>query len=175
MLTIGSGFLAYRQASGPAFDMFAYALSRIYPTLTPVLCLVAGAMPSPAAADINFAGRTGSGPIKAAHSGLCLTVPGASTANGAQIEQQTCNGSAAQTWQAKPLGNGTAFVNQATGQCLDSMLSYTQGTALTQWTCISAAQQTWTVTAQGAGYGLKTAYSGQCADVYGASWRAAQS
>ena len=145
--------------------------SRVRAVRIPVrwLAAVAAVTVSPAAADIDFASRTGSGPIKAAHSGLCLTVPGASTTNGVQIEQQPCNGSAAQTWQAKPSGNGTAFVNQATGQCLDSMASYTQGNAVIQSTCNGAAQQTWAASAQGGGYGLKTAYSGQCADIFGVS------
>ncbi|SFU48823.1 Ricin-type beta-trefoil lectin domain-containing protein [Methylobacterium sp. 174MFSha1.1] len=133
-----------------------------------VLIAAATGAAGPAFADVDFAARTGSGPIKAAHSGLCLTVPGGTTTNGAQIEQQTCTGSAAQTWQAKPFGNGLILVNQATGQCLDSMLSYNQGNPVIQWTCNASAQQTWAASPQGGGYGLKTAYSGQCADVFGA-------
>jgi hypothetical protein len=33
------------------------------------------------------------------NSGLCLNVPGASTANGVQLNQQTCNGTGAQAWR----------------------------------------------------------------------------
>jgi hypothetical protein len=35
----------------------------------------------------------------ARHSGKCLTVPGASTADGVQLVQSTCDGSAAQSFK----------------------------------------------------------------------------
>ncbi|MGP9022533.1 RICIN domain-containing protein [Streptomyces sp. BR1] len=37
------------------------------------------------------------------HSGKCLDVPGASTADGARIQQYTCNGSAAQSFDVSPV------------------------------------------------------------------------
>ncbi|WP_188277646.1 RICIN domain-containing protein [Streptomyces sp. CBMA152] len=37
------------------------------------------------------------------HSGKCLDVPGASTADGARIQQYTCNGSAAQSFDVNPV------------------------------------------------------------------------
>ena len=33
------------------------------------------------------------------NSGLCLDVPGASTSNGVQLQQYTCNGTGAQAWK----------------------------------------------------------------------------
>ena len=57
----------------------------------------------------NYAGATnqqwmpvplGNGLYKfvARNSGLCLDVPGASTSNGVQLQQYTCNGTGAQAW-----------------------------------------------------------------------------
>lgn len=118
-------------------------------------------------ADVDFAGGNGSGPIKASHSNLCLGLSSGSTAAGAQIIQETCNGSAAQFWQAKPFGSGFTVVNLATGQCLDSQISNTAGGAVIQWPCNGSGQQTWSVKARGGGIGLVSAYSGQCLDVFG--------
>ncbi|WP_342151473.1 RICIN domain-containing protein [Methylorubrum sp. SB2] len=135
-----------------------------------LLCSIAASTAaSQAHADIDFANRTGSGPIKAAHSGLCLTVPGGATANGTQLDQETCTGSAAQTWQVQALGNGFTLVNQASGQCIDSQMTNTQGGTIIQWGCNGSRQQTWSGRRQGAGFGLVTAYSGQCLDVFGGS------
>lgn len=137
-----------------------------------VSCLwlvAASALATPARADVDFVNRSGAGPIKASHSGLCLTVPGGSTATGTQLDQEPCDGSAVQTWQVKPFGNGFTLVNQANGQCIDSQISNTQGGAVIQWTCNGSAQQTWSAKAQGAGFGLATAYSGQCLDIFNAN------
>ncbi|MGC5781111.1 RICIN domain-containing protein [Methylobacterium sp. NFXW15] len=138
---------------------------RSLPTL--VALVVGWIVATPALADVDFTNRTGSGPLKASHSGLCLTVPNGSTANGTQLDQEPCNGSAAQTWQVKAFNNGFTLVNQASGQCIDSQISNTAGGAVIQWTCNSSAQQTWSAKAQGSGYGLVTAYSGQCLDIFG--------
>lgn len=131
------------------------------------LLSVASTMATPALADVDFTRRTGSGPIKASHSNLCLAVPGGSTASGTQIIQEPCNGTAAQFWQVRPSGSGFTIVNQATGQCLDSQISKTAGGAVIQWACNGTAQQTWSAKAIGNGIGLVTAYSGQCLDVFG--------
>ncbi len=128
-----------------------------------------GAAPVPASADIDFAARTGSGPIKVAHSGMCLTVPGANPAETVQIVQQACTGAAEQTWRIQPAGNGFSLVNQATGLCMDSQTSRTNGSAVWQIRCRNLTQQTWSAQAQGAGVRLNAAYSGKCLDVYGGS------
>jgi hypothetical protein len=41
------------------------------------------------------------------YSGLCLDVPGASTADGVQLQQYACNATAAQSWTLNPVGGGT--------------------------------------------------------------------
>jgi hypothetical protein len=40
------------------------------------------------------------------YSGLCLDVPSASTADGTQLQQYTCNGTSAQSWTLNPVGGG---------------------------------------------------------------------
>ncbi len=98
----------------------------------PALLLV-GATTVPAWADIDFTARTGSGPIKAAHSGMCLTVPGANPAETVPVVQQPCTGSAEQTWRIQPAGSGFSLVNGATGLCMDSQA--TRNNASTVWQC----------------------------------------
>jgi hypothetical protein len=41
------------------------------------------------------------------YSGLCLDVPSASTADGVQLQQYTCNGTGAQSFTLNPVGGGT--------------------------------------------------------------------
>ncbi|KMO39863.1 RICIN domain-containing protein [Methylobacterium aquaticum] len=123
---------------------------------------------APARADLNFLSLSGTGPVIASHSGLCVGLPGGTTAPATQLEQQACTGSPAQTWQIKPFGNGFTLVNQATGQCMDSQLSKNRGTGILQYTCNGSAQQTWSAAAQNGGYRLITAYSGLCLDVFNA-------
>jgi hypothetical protein len=41
------------------------------------------------------------------YSGLCLDVPSASTADGVQLQQYTCNGTGAQSWTLNPVGGTT--------------------------------------------------------------------
>lgn len=142
--------------------------SHARPAWVPALWFVAAsAVPSAALADVDFVARKGWGPIKAAHSNLCLNVPGGNTAIGTQLNQEPCNGSTAQNWQVKPIGEGFSLINQATGQCLDSQPSQQWAGAVVQRTCNGAAEQTWSAQSQGAGYRLVTAYSGHCLDVYG--------
>ncbi|WP_281287273.1 RICIN domain-containing protein [Methylobacterium terricola] len=124
---------------------------------------------SPAQAQINLASGSGSGPLIVSHSGMCVAVPGATTTPAVQLVQQPCTGSPAQTWQAKPFGNGFTLVNQATGQCMDSQISNNWGSGVIQFTCNSSAQQTWSAQSQNGGYRLITAYSSLCLDVYNAN------
>ena len=136
--------------------------------------LLLGAVPGSARADIDFLARTGSGPIKAAHSGMCLTVPGANPAETVAIVQQPCNGAAEQTWRIQPASSGFTLVNQATGLCMDSQTERARGSTVWQIRCRAVTQQIWSARAQGAGLRLTAAYSGKCLDVYGASLAAGE-
>ena len=74
--------------------------------------------------------------------GKCLDITGGSTANGALIEEWTCNGGSNQQWLAV---NGE-LVNPASGKCLDDPgFNTTQGTQLDLWTCNGGSNQQWSV------------------------------
>ncbi len=74
--------------------------------------------------------------------GKCLDITGGSTANGALIEEWTCNGGANQQWLAV---NGE-LVNPASGKCLDDpAFNTTQGTQLDLWACNGGGNQQWSV------------------------------
>jgi hypothetical protein len=58
--------------------------------------------------------------IVATHSGKCLDVAGASTANNANVQQFGCNGGDNQKWAISEVAGGyTVLVNKLSGKCLD--------------------------------------------------------
>ena len=57
--------------------------------------------------------------FRAVHSGKCLAVAGASTANLAAIEQRSCSGSASQQFRVEAMGDFVRVVNVGSGKCLD--------------------------------------------------------
>ncbi|WP_286158122.1 RICIN domain-containing protein [Streptomyces sp. CB03911] len=89
---------------------------------------------------------TGYVQIMARHSGLCLDMSGASTADGALAVQNTCNGQTSQQWQVQKV-TGTNYVRliaRHSGKCLDvTNQSTANGTALEQWTCGTGTNQQW--------------------------------
>lgn len=107
------------------------------------------------------------------NSGLALDVTGASTSDGALIEQWTPNGGANQSWQfgkAATTGYST-LVSVGSGKCLDVPNNSTaSGVQLDQWTCNGGTNQEWKqVWIDSTHYELQSLKSGLCADVYGAS------
>ncbi|MFG3704036.1 ThuA domain-containing protein [Micromonospora sp. NPDC047670] len=104
-------------------------------------------------------GGTGTGPIKGL-GGKCLDVRNAATADGTQIQINTCNGSAAQTWTVTP--NSTV---RALGKCLDvSGGGSADGTKIQLWTCNGTGAQNWSAQPDGT---VKNPQSGKCLDVSG--------
>lgn len=69
----------------------------------------------------------------------CVDVNNNSSADGANVQQWTCNGSAAQKWVATDLGNGYfALEHQGTGRCLNRDTSTNNGGGggnVHQWDC----------------------------------------
>ncbi len=57
-----------------------------------------------------------------AQSGLCLAVPAGNKNDRAPVTQQTCTGAAEQMWRPTGGNGGTAYVNAASGKCLDLSL-----------------------------------------------------
>jgi hypothetical protein len=97
-------------------------------------------------------------------SGKCLSVSGASTADGATADVYTCNGSAGQNWTLN--ANGT-IVGAPSGKCLEVAGSSTANYATVDISaCTGAANQQWTVHSGGTIVGVQ---SGNCLSVTGAS------
>ncbi|CAO4184730.1 RICIN domain-containing protein [Methylorubrum aminovorans] len=116
-------------------------------------------------------GNTAGIPLRAAHSGLCLSVPAGNGNDGAPVTQQTCTGAAEQRWRVRATAGGSALVNAASGKCLDVSLlrpPVANGTEVFQWGCHGGANQAWTTRAQGGGNALTTAATPNlCLDVLG--------
>jgi pectate lyase len=104
--------------------------------------------------------------LKVSKSGMCLDVPGASTANGALLQQWGCTTSS--TWQQFTLvasGSNYLIQNVNSGKCIDVPdWSTTSGTQLQQYGCVgSQANQQWRLTASGTGtYQIINVNSGLC-------------
>ena len=108
------------------------------------------------------------------NSGKCLDVSGASSGNGANVQQWECL-SAAQTnqvWMLIPMGDAFQLVAQHSDKCLDvSGVSTADGANIHQWQCIGASQtnQLWTLSRSGGTYQVLAKHTGKCLDVAGAS------
>jgi len=97
-------------------------------------------------------------------SGKCLSVLGASTANGASADIYTCNGSPSENWTVEP--NGT-IVGGLSGECLEVAGGSTANYAgVDVGTCDGAASQQWTLESNDTIVGTQ---SGKCLSVLGAS------
>jgi chitinase len=105
------------------------------------------------------------------HSGSCMDIAGASTADGAQIQEYACNGSAAQTFQTVAL-DSTYFrvVSPQSGKCLDVAANGTaNGTKVDLYTCNGTSAQAFKFAASGSNYQIVGKQSGKCLDVTAAS------
>jgi hypothetical protein len=113
---------------------------------------------------LKFSGGTTSTTFVGGLSGKCLSVTGASTANGATAEIYTCNASASENWAVDSDG---AIVGGLSGKCLEVADSSTANYAgVDISTCDGAADQQWTVHTGGTIVGTQ---SGKCLSVTGAS------
>ena len=97
-------------------------------------------------------------------SGKCLSVTGASTADGATGELWTCNASPSENWTVN--ANGT-IVGAPSGKCLEVAGSSTANYAdVDIASCDGAANQQWTVNSGGTVVGTQ---SGKCLSITGAA------
>ncbi|HET8694477.1 MAG TPA: RICIN domain-containing protein [Aquabacterium sp.] len=107
------------------------------------------------------------------NSNKCLDVPSSSTANSVQLQQYTCNGTAAQQYDFVYVGNSQyEIVNANSGKCVDVSGSSTlNGTWVQQYTCNHGTNQRFYASGVGDGsFWLKTALNGtSVVDVSGAS------
>ncbi|MEU4164645.1 RICIN domain-containing protein [Actinoplanes sp. NPDC026670] len=138
-------------------------MRRILAAVLLAAAILAGVSPSPAVA----APTTGVAyQLKVTKSGMCLDVPGASTANGALLQQWGCTANSA--WQQFTLvASGSAYLikNVNSGKCVDVPgWSTASGVQLQQYACVSSqANQQWTLVLSGSGtYQLVNVNSGLC-------------
>lgn len=113
--------------------------------------------------------------IKNQHSGKCMTVHGASRANGAKVDQYRCISGASNQWWvvyklAAPWGL-LRVTGYQSGKCLSVLGGSTRkGAPLVQWACNGASDQLfvhdWPTSRKSA---LKSYRSGKCLDVQGGS------
>ena len=109
--------------------------------------------------------------VKAVHSGKCMEVAGAGTANGSNVQQWSCVPTAKHhQWQFTAVGNGYyKITNVNSGKVLDvAGISWADGANIYQWDNLNGSNQKWKPVSQGDGsYQLVAAHSNKCADVWG--------
>ncbi|MEV0631414.1 RICIN domain-containing protein [Nonomuraea wenchangensis] len=95
-------------------------------------------------------------------SGLCLTVPGASSSDGVQLTQSGCGGSG-QVWNLAAGGSGYTVKAAHSGKCAGvEGASTSAGKAVQQESCTGGSSQTWTVTESGGTVRIANANGGKC-------------
>ncbi|MBM9510596.1 RICIN domain-containing protein [Streptomyces sp. KK5PA1] len=106
-------------------------------------------------------------------SGKCVDARAAATANGTAVQQYTCNGTTAQTWQFTATDSGYYRIGAASApdQVWDETNVSTADGALTQlWLYGGGANQQWQPVAEASGaYHFVNRNSGKCLDVPSAS------
>jgi hypothetical protein len=134
--------------------------------------LVAGVVGQRPAGAAGPAPLTGTA-LSAAHSGKCLNVAHASTADRASVIQYTCVGAANERWRAVPQDDGSyQLVAEHSGKCLNVAGGATANRApLIQYRCVGAANERWTPLDRpgGVAFTLVAQHSGKCLNVAGAS------
>ncbi|MFD3729898.1 family 43 glycosylhydrolase [Streptomyces sp. NPDC058632] len=102
------------------------------------------------------------------NSDKCLDVAGSSSADGADVQQYTCNGGANQRWRLEDLGDDThRLVNVSTGKVLDTEnCSAADGAGLRQWSWLDNTCQRFRFVATDGGHvRIVNQATGKVADV----------
>lgn len=110
--------------------------------------------------------------IKSRLSNKVLTVAGASTANGAMVQQASDSGAKHQSWYVMGHGDGNySIINANSLRSLDNYgNSTTAGTSIAQWDYWAGSGQKWSLASPGGGYlTVKNQLSGMVLDVSGRS------
>ncbi|GAA3124727.1 hypothetical protein GCM10010466_14470 [Planomonospora alba] len=133
----------------------------------------AGLAAAPASASA-LVPAAGSYTLVNAASGLCLTVPSASTADGVQLVQQPCGGSG-QTWTLSDVSGGRRLTAAHSGKCAGIAGNSTSaGKAVVQQACSTGAFHAWKLEAAGgSAYRVVNAGSAKCLNPASASSGAA--
>lgn len=110
--------------------------------------------------------------VTAKHSGKAMQVSNGSTAEGANVNQWTANGTASQLWIIAPIADGYyKITNKNSSKALQVQnSSLSNGGNIQQATYQGAANQQWKIESTGNGYyRITSKLSGKAADVSGAS------
>lgn len=110
--------------------------------------------------------------LEAKHSGKALDVSAASTADGANVQQWSKNGTAAQDWRFEPTGDGYFVIRaRCSGKALDVQDRATnEGANVQQWGYGGGWNQQWKLEDAGGGYYyVRARHSGRYLDVAWAS------
>ena len=105
-----------------------------------------------------------------AHSGSCMDAQGAGTGDGTQIQEWTCNGSGAQSFELTDAGGGAFYIlNTHANKCVDVQARGTaNGTKIQLWDCNQTPAQSFWVTDAGGGFvSFVNTNSNKCLDVSG--------
>ncbi|WNV86073.1 pectate lyase [Umezawaea sp. Da 62-37] len=117
----------------------------------------------PIASPAEAAVGAGTYAVANSGSGLCLDVPGGSTASGVQLQQASCAGSAGQKWVLTAASGGFRISSVASGLCVGVRdASTSAGKAVEQESCTGAAGQVWSLTESGTGYRVVDTNGGKC-------------
>jgi len=135
----------------------------------------------PVRPDSNNSGNTGgatggrpsgrtlyAGMIVSRATSKCVDVEGASTADGTNIRQWTCNSTAAQLWDfIETARNEVAIVSRASGKVMDVYGSqYTNGANVAQFAWNGGNNQRWRIEQAGRGFiRIVSAASNKCLDI----------
>lgn len=119
--------------------MYPNRLRRRLTTMVAATMLTAATLLAPGSA-VYAAGPLN---IVAQHSGMCATVSGGSTLNGAAIVQRACISSYSQLWYLVYLGMGHYAIQSAnSGKCMDAGAG---STVVVQQTCTWSGSQSWLI------------------------------
>jgi hypothetical protein len=101
----------------------------------------------------------------------CLDLYGDSTTNGTQVDEYSCNGSAAQSFTIAGEGSGLVSFKNANGKCIDLSGSGTaDGTKVQGWDCNGTVAQEFVVQSDAnLNLTFMNPHSGKCLDISGAS------
>jgi chitinase len=109
--------------------------------------------------------------IASAFSGKCVDIAGASTANGAQVQQYQCNGTGAQTFALRNMGQGWyRLLNTHSGKAIDiDSASTADGAKVQQYTDNGTSAQRFSIKpgADATTFVITNEGSGKCLDVAG--------
>jgi beta-glucanase (GH16 family) len=103
-----------------------------------------------------------------AHSGSCMDARAGGTTDGTQIQEWTCNGTGAQSFELEDAGGGAfTIVNTQANKCVDVQARGTaNGTKIQLYDCNQTPAQSFVVTDAGDGFvSFVNTNSGKCLDV----------